>query len=77
MGGDTPGDSIHLSIFTLGSWQSYMFSEGKLACQLHLTKLKTGEGRRVGESSIRQTTYMHTAVTPAGARLAKARDCRT
>ena len=48
MGVDTPSDSIHLSFFTLGSWQSYMPSGGKLACGLYLAAVKDKGGKMGG-----------------------------
>ena len=45
MGVDTPSDSIHLSFFTLGSWQSYMPSGGNLACGLYLAAVRDRGGK--------------------------------
>ena len=42
MGVDTPSDCIHLSFFTLGSWQSYIHG-GKFVCVLYLVKDKGGK----------------------------------
>ena len=48
MGVDTHNDSIHLSLFTLGTWQSYLPSGGKLACVLYLAAVKDRGGKMGG-----------------------------
>ena len=72
VGVDTPSDSIHLSLFTLGSWQSYLPSGGKLACVLYLAAVKDRGGKMgAWEKALRQTR--HCSRTGLCKRLTKAR----
>ena len=70
MGVDTPSDSIHLSFFTLGSWQSYMPSGGKLACGLYLAAVKDRGGKMGGRKLYAR---LDTALALADAKTGKKR----